>query len=114
MSTTLTVDDPLDGQEVTIVVTLPAGDEPRDERPILISLDVTGQLPIIKTGTFADAPSLINEAWTAFAVRAQVAGAAPTEPVTETAEEELVATAAADEEVPARLEKPPARNLSLF
>jgi hypothetical protein len=114
MNTTLTVDDPLAGQEVTIVVTLPAGDELRDERPILVSLGVTGQPPIIKTGTFADAPSLINEAWTAFGIRTQVAGAAQTEPETETTDEELVATAAVPEEAPALPEKPPAGNLSLF
>jgi hypothetical protein len=60
MNAPLTVDDPLSGQEVTIVVTLPAGDEPRDERPILVSLGVSGQPPIIKTGAFADAPDLIN------------------------------------------------------
>ena len=89
MNAPLTVDDPLAGQEVTVVVTLPAGDGPRDERPILVSLGIAGQPPIIKTGTFGDAPALINEAWTAFGVRAQVAGAAPAEPETETANEEL-------------------------
>ena len=114
MNSPLTVDDPLAGQEVTIVVTLPAGDEPRDERPILVSLGVAGQPPIIKIGTFADAPSLINEAWAAFGVRAQLAGAVPTEPETETADEELVATAAVPEEAPPLPEKPPAGNLSLF
>lgn len=114
MTIPLTVNDPLAGQEVTIVVTLSAGDRPRDERPILVSLGVTGHLPIIKTGTFADAPSLIDEAWTAFGVRAQVAGVAPTKPVTETADEELVAMAAVPEEAAALPEKPPAGNLSLF
>jgi hypothetical protein len=114
MNATLTVDDPLVGQEVTIVVTLPAGDGPRDKRPILVSLGVTGQPPIIKTGAFADAPDLMNEAWTAFGVRAQVAGAAPSELETETADEELVATAAVPQEPPALPEKPPAGNLSLF
>jgi hypothetical protein len=110
----LTINDPLFGQEVTIVVTLPAGDRPRDERPILVSLGVTGQLPIIKTGTFADAPTLIDEAWTALGVRAQIAGATLTEPETEAADEELVATAVADEDAPPLPEKPPAGNLSLF
>ena len=114
MNSPLTVDDPLAGQEVTIVVTLPAGDELRDERPVLVSLGITGQLPIIKTGTFADAPTLINEAWTAFGVRTQLAGVAPTEPETETTDEELVAAAAVPESVSPLPEKPPARNLSLF
>jgi hypothetical protein len=114
MNTPLTVSDPLVGQEVTIVVTLSAGDRPRDERPILVSLGVTGQPPIIKTGLFADAPSLIDEAWNAFGVRAQVASAIPTEPEIVAVDEELVATAAADEQAPALPEKPPAGNLSLF
>ena len=114
MNSPLTVDDPLAGQEVTIVVTMPAGDELRDERPVLVSLGITGQLPIIKTGTFADAPTLISEAWTAFGVRAQVAGAAPADPDTETASEELVATAAVPEAAPPLPGNPPAGNLSLF
>ena len=81
----LSINDPLARQEVTIVVTLPKGDEPRGERPILVSLGIAGQPPILRTGTFADTSALITEAWTAFGVRAQVAGAAPTEPETETA-----------------------------
>jgi hypothetical protein len=114
MSSPLAVDDRLAGQEVTTVVTLPAGDGPRDERPILVSLGVAGQLPIIKTGALADLPALTHQAWTAFGVRAQVAGVAPTEPVTQTAHEELVDTAAVPEEAPARPEMPPAGNLPLF
>lgn len=114
MNSPLTVEDPLAGREVTIVVTLPAGDEPRDERPILMSLGVTGQPPIIKSGVFAEMPAVINEAWTAFGIRTQVAGGAPAEPETETPDEELVATAAVPEEAPPRPERPPAGNLSLF
>jgi len=114
MNSPLTVEDPLAGREVTIVVTLPAGDEPRDERPILVSLGITGQPPIIKSGVFAETPALINEAWTAFSVWAQVAGAAPAESETETADEELVATAAVPAKAPPLPERPPAGNLSLF
>jgi len=114
MHSPLAVDDPLAGQEVTIVVTLPIGDQLRDERPALVSLGVARQPPIIKTGTFADAPTLINEAWYAFGVRAQVVGAAPTESETVAAAEELVTTAAVPEEAPRPPAKPAAGNLSLF
>jgi hypothetical protein len=110
----LTVNDPLVGQEVTIVMTLPADDRPRDKRPVMVSLGVTGQLPVIKTGAFADVPTLIDEVWTAFGLRAQVMDAAHTEPEAETVAEEPVATAAVDEEAPALPEKPPVGNLSLF
>ncbi|MFQ5420829.1 MAG: hypothetical protein ACE5EY_10770 [Anaerolineae bacterium] len=118
MNATLTVNDPLADQEVSIVITLAANTQPRDERPALISVGVAEQLPVIKTGTFGDVPALIHEAWTAFGVRAQVAAAA-TEGET-VAEEQVVATASTDDE-PAptpqpslSTPKPPAQNLSLF
>jgi hypothetical protein len=73
MNATLTVDDPLADQEVTIVITLAAGEQARDERAALVSVGVTGQPPVTKTGAFGQAPMLINQAWTAFGVQAQVA-----------------------------------------
>jgi len=118
MNTTLTVDDPLANQEVSIVITLAVSTQPRDERPALISVGVADQLPVIKTGTFGNVPTLINEAWIAFGVRAQVAEAA-TEGET-VAEEQVVATASInDEPAPTpqpslSTPKPPAKNLSLF
>jgi len=119
MNTTLTVTDPLADQEVNIVITLAASTQPRDERPTLISVGLAEQLPVIKTGAFGDMPALIHEAWTAFGVRAQVAEAT-TEGET-VAEEQVVATASADDDEPAPTSqpslstpKPPAQNLSLF
>ena len=119
MDTTLTVDDPLAAQEVSIVITLAAGTQPREERPALVSVGVAEQLPVIKTGTFGDMPTLIDEAWTAFGVRAQVAEAtSETETV---AEEQVVATANTDDDEPTPMPppnlsapKPQAKNLSLF
>ena len=119
MNTTLTVDDPLADKEVSIVITLAASSQPRDERPALMSVGVAEQLPVIKTGTFGDVPALINEAWTAFGVRAQLAEVASEgETVTE---EQVVATANTndDEPVPTpepnlSTPKPQAKNLSLF
>jgi hypothetical protein len=119
MNTTLTVDDPLADQEVSIVITLAASSQPREERPALVSVGVAEQLPVIKTGPFGDVPALIHEAWTAFGVRAQVAAAAMEAEIV--AEEQIVATAGTDNDEPAptppsnlSTPKPPAQNLSLF
>ncbi len=135
MNATLTVNDPLADQEVTVVITLAVSDQPRDERPALISVGVAEQMPVIKTGTFGNALALIHEAWTAFGVRAQVDAAAPEEETAPTSsrgqaasthdsdrrsapadEEQIVATASANEEQAAPIPalKPPAKNLSLF
>lgn len=123
MNTTLTVDDPLADQEVSIVITLAASKQSRDERPTLVSVGVAEQLPVIKTGTFGEALTLIHEAWTAFGVRSQVAAAAAaavaeSETITE---EQLVATASVADDEPASkppssqsTPKPQAKNLSLF
>lgn len=124
MNRNLTMTDPLAEQEVTIIITLAASDCAREERAALISVGVAEQSPVIKTGMFGDAPALINEAWTAFGVRAQV-----TETATEgeaaaaaaAAEEQLLATAdtEADELAtppppPLSTPQPQAKNLSLF
>jgi hypothetical protein len=119
MNSNLTVNDPLANQEVTIIITLAAGEQPREERPVLVSVGLAEQMPIIKTGVFSDVPALINEAWTAFGVRAQTAEIAQeAEPVTE---EKVVATAEIENDEPEpqpqpqrATPKPQAANLSLF
>lgn len=68
MNTTLTVDDPLADREAAIIVTVAAGECPRDERPAMVSVGIAEQLPIIKTGTFGNVSTLISEAWMAFGV----------------------------------------------
>jgi hypothetical protein len=73
MNTTLTVDDPLAEQEVTLVITLAAGEQARDERLAQVSVGITGQPPVTRTGTFGQVTALIDEAWTAFGVLTQVA-----------------------------------------
>jgi hypothetical protein len=118
MNTTLTVEDPLADQEVSIVITLAATTQPRDERPVLVSVGVAEQLPVIKTGVFGNMPALIHEAWTAFGVRAQVAEASEAETVVEeqvgdtanTGHDEPAPTAPPSQSTP----KPQAKNLSLF
>lgn len=117
MNTNLTVADPLAGQEVTIIITLVATECPHEERPTMVSVGVAEQLPVIKTGIFGDMPALINEAWTAFGVRAQVAEA--TSDGETVAEEQVVAMANTDDDEPTAAPnlatpKPQAKNLSLF
>ena len=113
MNTNLSVVDPLAGQEVTIVVTLAAGDQVREERPALVSIGVAEQLPVQKTGTFGEIPALIDQAWTAFGVRVQVVENTPA-----AAAAEVVATAPVTDEPASSPDpsppKPQARNLSLF
>jgi hypothetical protein len=90
MNTPLTVYDPLADQEVTIVITLMAGKQSRDERLAQVSVGVTGQPPVTRTGTFSQVTALIDEAWTAFGVQAQAAaaqGAKAAEPATKPAGE---------------------------
>jgi hypothetical protein len=75
MNTTLTVDDPLAEQEVTVVITLAAGGQARDERMALVSVGVTGQPPATRIGPFGQVAALINQAWMAFGVQAQATAA---------------------------------------
>ena len=122
MQRLLAVEDPLADQTVTILITLPPDEGAREERSALVSLGVAEQAPVVKTGTLADLPALIRDAWTAYGVRLQLAG---TEPESETVAEEQVVDSAGihddDEEDPtptlqAELTppKPQAKNLSLF
>jgi len=117
MNATLVVDDPLVGREATIVITLAASTQPREERPSLISVGAAGQMPVIRSGTFGNMPALIHEAWTAFGARAQADGT--TAKGETAAEEQLAATANADDNGPTPTAQPsPAmpkpKNLSLF
>lgn len=125
MNTILTVDDPLANQEVTVVITLAASHQPRDERPILISLGTPEHLPILKSGLLADVRDLIREAWTAFGLHVQLDEASSdTESAyaTETVAEEAVVgtTSMTDDELtpvtPPSIAppRPQAKNLSLF
>ena len=72
MNTSLTVADPLAEQEVTIHITLPVGQQVRSERPALLSVGIAGQPPVTMQGSFAQIPTLIDQAWAAFGVQAQL------------------------------------------
>lgn len=128
MNSNLTVTDPLAEQDVTIIITLAASDALLAERPLLLSVGVAEQLPVVKTGPFANLVSLIEEAWTALGVRAQVAGAAIEEETIaeeQTAAPNTVATNVTTADIdnhetsppapnPLSAPQPQAKNLSLF
>ena len=124
MNSNLTVTDPLAEQDVTIIITLAASDVPLAERPLLLSVGVAEQLPVVKTGPFANIMFLIEGAWTALGVRAQMAGAAIEEETIaeeQTAAPDSVATADIDNHEtpppapnPLSAPQPRAKNLSLF
>ena len=119
-----TLTDPLANEEITILITFTAADLPRPNRPILVSVGRTNQPPIIKTGSFSQLSDLIDQAWHAFGVRAELAAAQETT----TTEAEIIAevevTAVPPETTPepqtatlpsvAPPPKPQAKNLSLF
>ena len=118
MKSNLTVDDPLADREVTIIVTLAADKRPRDERPVMVSVGVAEQSPVIHIGIFGDLPALIHQAWTAYGVQAEVAS---TNVEGEPAVEHIVATSVVQNNTPTPLPssnlgtaKPQASNLSLF
>jgi len=128
MTLPLSITDPLSNHDVTIIVTLTASDTPLAERPLLLSVGVAEQLPVVKTGAFANLIFLIEEAWTALGVRAQVAGAAIEEETIaeeQTATPDTVATNVTTAEPdnhessppspnPLSVPQPQAKNLSLF
>jgi hypothetical protein len=106
MSTTTTptpliLTDPLAAQPVTIMITLPVAESPRDERPALVSIGSDGRSPVFRQGVLADVAALIDEAWTAFGVREELLAAqarAALAGASETAEPETIATAAVGSE----------------
>ena len=128
MNSNLTVIDPLAEQDVTIIITLAASDAPLAERPLLLSVGVAEQLPVVKTGAFANLVPIIEEAWTALGVRAQAAGAAIEEETIaeeQTTASDTVATNVTTAEPdyheasppapnPLSAPQPQAKNLSLF
>ena len=124
MTLPLSITDPLSNHDVTIIITLNASDSPLAERPLLLSVGVAEQLPVVKTGAFTNLMFLIEEAWTALGVRAQAAGAAVEEETIaeeQTTAPDTVATAGIDSHEallpslnPLSAPQPQAKNLSLF
>ena len=128
MNSNLTVTDSLAEQDATIIITLAASNAPLAERPLLLSVGVAEQLPVVKTGAFASLVPMIEEAWTALGIRAQAAGAAVEEETIaeeQTTAPDTVATNVTTAEPdyheasppapnPLSAPQPQAKNLSLF
>jgi len=89
MKPTLSLLDPLAAREVAIHITLPPGDEPREGRPVLMSVGSGGQAPLFREGRLSDLAELITDAWATFGARVELQ-AAQTANDTETA---VIATA---------------------
>ncbi|MBK8986293.1 MAG: hypothetical protein IPM39_09465 [Chloroflexi bacterium] len=120
MNPILTVADPLADKAVTIVVTLVAGGSTRDERLALVSVGAAEQPPVSRSGRFDALLDLINAAWTAYGVQAQLTAAVSSDELDEelVAEEEVAASVAATHlpqtAVPPPPPRPQVHNLSLF
>ncbi len=71
-----TINDPLDGQDVTIIVTLPVSEKLKDERQVLVSIGVANQIPVLKTGVFGNLTELMDDGWKAFGVQVEATKAA--------------------------------------
>ena len=116
ISSPLTLTDPLAGQPVTIVITLPPADGPVAERPALLSLGGGGQTPVFRQGPLTDLPALIDDAWTAYGLQLELAAVTvEEEPAAEPATDIAAAPVAAATTAPSVRPAPPQpHNLSLF
>lgn len=114
MKSALAINDPLSEQEVKIVITVPSSELLRDERPILLSVGLDQQMPIVKNGDFGGLLLLIKQSWDELGIRAELN--AQTHPQENAASAQLIATTSVDDDSkpePAKI-KPPTNNLSLF
>ena len=75
----LTVQDPLNDKTVIINVQIKPDSKKRDQRTALVTVGVSGQVPIMLNGPFGQLNQLIDQAWRSFAQSAADANAAITE-----------------------------------
>ena len=66
MNSILTLTDPLSGVEVVITVTLFPAELPRATRPVVLTLGIADQPPVILSGTYAELSTLLDLAWHRF------------------------------------------------
>ncbi len=59
----LTLKDPLGLAPVIFNIQVIPDDKPRDQRTVLIAAGISGKVPIMRTGSFGEMMTLINEAW---------------------------------------------------
>lgn len=59
----LTLKDPLELAPVIFNIQVIPDDKPRDQRSVLVTAGISGQTPIMRSGSFGEMMTLINEAW---------------------------------------------------
>lgn len=62
----LTVQDPLNDKTVIINVQIKPDSKKRDQRTALVTVGVSGQVPIMLNGPFGQLNQLIDKAWRSF------------------------------------------------
>lgn len=65
----LTVQDPLNDKLVTINIQVESDNKQRDQRTVLVSLSISGQVPIMLSGPFGKLDELIDQAWRQYGQR---------------------------------------------
>ena len=65
----LTVQDPLNDKLVTINVQVETDSKQRDGRTVLVSLSISGQVPVMLSGPFGTLDELIDQAWRQYGQR---------------------------------------------
>ena len=59
----MSVHDPLGGVAVKIVISIKPDADVRDERTVLVSVGVAGEMPVMAKGSFGELGELIGRAW---------------------------------------------------
>ena len=75
----LTVQDPLNDKTVIINIQIKPDSKKRDQRTALVTVGVSGQVPIMLNGPFGQLNQLIDQAWRSFGQSTTDANATSTE-----------------------------------
>ena len=95
----LTVQDPLNDKTVIINIQIKPDSKKRDQRTALVTVGVSGEVPIMLNGPFGQLNQLIDQAWRSFG------------------EKDIANTTIIEVQAPKQLEQPKAKKesiLSLF
>ncbi|MGB0383655.1 MAG: hypothetical protein ACPGWR_02435 [Ardenticatenaceae bacterium] len=66
----LTAQDPLSDETVIINIQVEPDSKRRDQRTALVTVGISGQVPIMVSGPFSQLTELINQGWRSFSERA--------------------------------------------